>query len=118
MDRRGKANRKGAPGYCCAGPPSCHGSVIMGYLLRMSQEIREWIIGLREADPPAALALGHALAAVLREGSSVGQPLVVPLARAPVGDLREAPDDAYQDRLERMRSVRRLVAGSASLVAD
>lgn len=35
----------------------------MGYLLRMSGEIHDWLADLASSDPPAAMAAGQALAA-------------------------------------------------------
>jgi DNA-binding XRE family transcriptional regulator len=89
------------------------------YRLRMSGEIRDWLADLRGSDPPAAVAVGQALTALIDEGDRLGPPLVVSLAR-PMrpADLAEALDRSYQDRLGRLQIVRRLVADTATLARE
>lgn len=91
----------------------------MGYLLRMSDEIGDWLTDLRVSDPSAARLAGEALTALIGEGGSLGPPMVISLAgtaRSP--DLREALDLSYQHALERLRIVRRAVADAATLARD
>jgi hypothetical protein len=90
----------------------------VGYALRMSGEIHDWLADLHHSDPPSALLAGQALAALMSEGASLGPPLVVPVAAAWPEDLVAALDAAYQDRLERMRVMRRRAAEAAWLVRD
>ena len=54
----------------------------MGYLLRMSDEIHDWLIGLRGGAPAAARRVGQALTALMTEGA---------------GDAPEAAARAYDD---------------------
>src|SRR5579871_6355471 len=53
----------------------------------MSGEIHDWLAGLREGQPAAALQVGQALAALMSEGASLGPPLVVPVAETWPEDL-------------------------------
>jgi hypothetical protein len=86
----------------------------MGYVLRMSGEIRDWLAGLRDGEPRTAAAVIHALIALAREGPDLGPPAVVPLDEpVPATDPREALDCAYQERLERLQEVRRSEAERA-----
>lgn len=88
----------------------------MGCRLRMSEEIRGWLTDLRASDPPAARLVGAALTALLGEGAGLGPPMVVSLA-PPVaqGDLPEALDRLYQQRLDLLQTVRRGVSDAAML---
>jgi len=90
----------------------------VGYLLRMSDEIHDWLAGLHQNDPPAAMLAGQALAALMSEGASLGPPLVVPVAATWPEDLVAALDDSYQHRLDRLQVVRRRVAEAAWLAKD
>jgi phage shock protein A/DNA-binding XRE family transcriptional regulator len=95
------------------------GRSFVGYALRMSGEIHDWLTGLRGTGPPAAMLVGQALAALMSEGASLGPPLVASLAGSPPpAELAEALDRAYQDRLEQLTAVRRRVADAATLVKD
>lgn len=70
----------------------------MGYRLRMSGEIQDWLIDLAGSDPSSAMLVGQALAALLDEGAALGPPLVIPLKDRPRPEgLPEALDRAYQD---------------------
>ena len=83
----------------------------MGYVLRMSGEIRDWLAGLRDGEPRTAAAIVHALITLAREGPGLGPPAVVQVARPALHtDPREALDSAYQQRLERLRELRRAAA--------
>jgi phage shock protein A/DNA-binding XRE family transcriptional regulator len=91
----------------------------VAYLLRMSDEIRDWLADLGGSDPPAAMLVGQALTALIGEGDRLGPPLVVPLARATrLAELSEALDRSYQDRLDRLQLVRRHVADAATLARE
>jgi uncharacterized protein len=80
----------------------------MGYVLRMSGEIRDWLVGLRDSEPGIATAVTHALIALVDAGTELGPPAVVALEQPPPRtDPREALDYAYQERLERLQEVRR-----------
>ena len=88
----------------------------MAYRLRMSGEIRDWLADLSGSDPPAALLVGEALTALIGEDDRLGPPLVDSLARP--ADLPEALDRSYQDRLERLQLLRRLVGDAVTLARD
>ena len=90
----------------------------MSYLLRMSGEIHDWLVGPHHTDPPAAVLAGQALAALMSEGASLGPPLVVPVAAAWPEDLVAALDSSYEHRLERLQVLRRRAAEAAWLVKD
>ena len=90
----------------------------MGYRLRMSGEIHDWLADLNETDPVAALPVGQALAALVSEGASLGPPLVVPVTETWPEDLAAALDASYQYRLDRLQLVRKRAAGAAGLVKD
>ena len=44
----------------------------MGYRLQMSQEIHDWLAGLRDSDPPAML-VGQALTVLAAEVAPLGR---------------------------------------------
>ncbi len=91
----------------------------MGYRLQMSGEIHDWLAGLRDSDPPAALLVGEALTALAGEDGSLGPPLVVSLAdSARPGGLPAALDRAYQERLNSQQVLRRQVADVVTLQRD
>jgi len=90
----------------------------VGYRLRMSDEIHDWLAGLHQSDPPAAMLAGQALAALMSEGAALGPPLVVPVAATWPEDLVAALDDSYQHRLDRLQVLRRRVAEAAWLAKD
>lgn len=90
----------------------------MGYLLRMSDEIHDWLTDLHRTDPPAAMSAGQALAALMSEGASLGPPLVIPAAVTWPEDLMAALDSSYEHRLDRLTVVRKRVAEAAWLVRD
>src|SRR5580658_4281826 len=84
----------------------------------MSGEIHDWLADLHQSDPPSALLVGQALAALMSEGASLGPPLVVPVAATWPEDLVAALDDSYQHRLWRLQEVRRRAAEAAWLARD
>jgi hypothetical protein len=80
----------------------------MGYVLRMSDEMHDWLIDLGRGDQATARLVGEALTALLSEGERLGSPLAVPLAdssRSP--DLAETLDRSYQRGLELLQATRR-----------
>ncbi len=93
----------------------------MGYRLRMSGEIQDWLENLRTADPPRARLVAEALAALAAGGASLGSPLVRPADPADPGpadlglDPRARLDQAYQDELEQLTALRRRAADAATL---
>jgi len=90
----------------------------VSYLLRMSGEIHDWLAELHETDPPAALQVGQALAALMSEGATLGPPLVVPVPALWPEDLLAALDASYQHQLGQLQVVRKRVAEAAWLVKD
>ena len=89
----------------------------MGYELRMSAEIHDWLANLRSEDPPAAALVADALTALTTEGAALGPPLVVPVA-IEASDLSDALDQAYQDDLAAQQIMRRRTADAAALARD
>jgi hypothetical protein len=76
----------------------------------MSAEICEWLTGLAVGDPDTAMALGQALVALADAGPDLGPPVVVALDDpAPSADPAEL-DDSFQNRLDRLQTLRRAVA--------
>ena len=90
----------------------------MGYRLLMSGEIHDWLADLYRTDPPTAMAVGQALAALISEGASLGPPLVVPVAETWPEDLAGALDASYQHRLDRLQVLRKRAAEAAWLAKD
>jgi len=89
-----------------------------GYALRMSGEIHDWLADLRGSDESAALRVVQALARLMQDGASLGDPLVVSTADSWPWVLAEALDRSYQQRLERLTVLRRGEADAATLVKD
>ena len=89
-----------------------------GYALRMSDEIHDWLTGLRRSGPSAALRVANALIILMREGASLGDPVVVSAADSWPWALAEALDRSYQQSLERLTTLRRGEADAAMLVRD
>jgi hypothetical protein len=110
------ARRAVVTGHQAAGahiPPSD-----AGHVLRMSGEIHDWLADLRGSDPPAARRVGQALAALIREGASLGDPLVVSTADSWPWALAETLDRSYQESLERLTVLRRGEADAATVAKD
>jgi len=81
----------------------------------MSAEIRDWLAGLTASDPDAAMAVGPALVALADAGPDLGPPVVVALENPdPASDLDQL-DYSYQERLERLRSLRWALADISHL---
>jgi hypothetical protein len=86
----------------------------MGYRLRMSAEIYDWLAELRDSDPPAAVLTARALAALADGGDRLGPPLVITVdGRLVPRDLWSALDQRYDAWLESMTAMRREVADAA-----
>jgi len=93
----------------------------VGYLLRMSDEIRDWLDDLRDSEPVAARQVGAALTALISEGSSLAAPLVIALESppppSPVGEP-EKLDESRRGRLEQMQTGRGHHAEAAALIKN
>jgi len=89
-----------------------------GYALRMSGEIHDWLADLRGSDQPAALRVVRALATLMTEGASLGDPLVLSTADSWPWALSVALDRSYQERLGRLQALRRGEADAVTLVRD
>ena len=89
----------------------------MGYRLKMSAEIYDWLSELRASDPPTAILAAQALTALADGGVRLGPPLVTAVAavRPPPDELAPALDQHYQDQLESLTAMRRRVADAATL---
>ena len=91
----------------------------MGYRLKMSAEIYEWLAELRDSDPPTAMLAAQALTALADGGDRLGPPLVTAVApRLSPDELASALDQHYQDQLESLTLMRRRVAQTATLRKD
>ena len=66
----------------------------MGYLLRMSDEIRDWLDDLRDSEPVAARQVGASLTALISEGASLAAPLVIALESPPAPAPAGGPEAA------------------------
>jgi hypothetical protein len=89
-----------------------------GYLLAMSGEIRDWLAGLRSRDSAAAAQVGNALATLMEEGASLGEPMVASTADSWPWALLEALDQSYAERLEQLTLLRRGEADATTLIGD
>jgi hypothetical protein len=89
-----------------------------GFSLRMSGEIHDWLADLRGSDPSLALRVVRALATLMTEGASLGDPLVVSTADSWPWALGVALDRSYQQSLGRLQALRRGEADAATLVRD
>jgi hypothetical protein len=88
------------------------------YVVRMSGEIHDWLAGLRDSDPRAARRVAQTLAALMEEGTGLGDPLVVSTAGAWPEALAEALNRTDPEGLERRTAARRAAAAAATLVQD
>ena len=89
-----------------------------GYALRMSGEIHNWLADLHRGDPRSAARVRRALAALMKEGAGLGDPLVASTAESWPWALAEALDRSYQERLDRLLVVRRGEADAMTLSRD
>jgi hypothetical protein len=90
----------------------------VGYALRMSDEIHDWLADLRNSDQSAALRVMKALVRLMREGASLADPLVISTTDSWAWALAEALDRSYHERLERLQGMRQREADAAALVKD
>jgi phage shock protein A len=90
----------------------------VSYLLRMSGEIHDWLTDLRGSDPPAAILVRQALAALMSEGASLGSQLVAAVDPPRPEELVEVLDSSYQERTERLQAARWRAYEAAVLVKD
>jgi hypothetical protein len=86
----------------------------VGYLLRMSDEIRDWLDDLRDSEPVAARQVGAALTALISEGASLAAPLVIALESPPAPSPAGGPEAAALIR-DIERQVAELEARQAQL---
>jgi phage shock protein A len=84
----------------------------------MSGEIHDWLVSLRDSNPRAARRVAQTLAALMEEGTGLGDPLVVSTAGAWPEALAEALSCSYPERLERLTAARRAAAAAATLAQD
>ena len=91
----------------------------MGYRLQMSAEIYDWLAGLRDRDPPAAVLVVQALATLAGEGDHLGLPLVALVDGRPGPDeLPSALEWRYHAWLKSLTGLRCQVAEAATLRKD
>src|SRR5581483_5843113 len=91
----------------------------MGYRLRISAEICDWLAELRDSDPAAAALTTQALAALAAGGDRIGPPLVT-AADSPLqpDELPSAMDWRHQAWLESLTGIRLQAARAATLRKD
>src|SRR5215472_6761142 len=89
-----------------------------GYALRMSGEIHDWLADLRGSDQSAALRVVRALATLMTEGASLGDPVVISTADSWPWALGMALERSYQKTLGRLQALRRGEADAVTLVRD
>jgi phage shock protein A len=84
----------------------------MGYRLRMTAEIAEWLGDLRESDPVTGAEVGAALLALMDAADAESLSFVTGTREASE-DPRERLDRAYQRMLEGLQHIRRDIAQQA-----
>ena len=89
-----------------------------GLALAMSAEIHDWLADLRGSDPQAAMRTVQALVMLMEKGATLGDPLVVSTADSWPWALIQALDRSYEERLERLTTMRRSEADAALLIED
>jgi len=89
-----------------------------GYALAMSSEIREWLTGLRDSEPTAALVVRQAVAALMNEGAHLGEPVVVFAMGSWGPALAEGLERSYREQAERLAVVRGGEADAIALAQD
>jgi hypothetical protein len=82
-----------------------------GYALRMSDEIHDWLTGLRDTDALVANHVVYGLAALMRQGADLESPLVASTEDAWPSALAQELDRRYAEMLEGMARSRREMAG-------
>jgi hypothetical protein len=86
----------------------------MGYQLRMTAEIAEWLGDLRKSDPTAATELGAALLALMDAAAAAATSFVTGTDNQAAGDPRERLDHADQRLLGGLQLMRRKAADAAT----
>ena len=89
-----------------------------GYALQMSGEIHDWLADLHRSDPPSAARVRRALAALMKEGAGLADPLVASTAESWPWALSEALDQSYQQNLGRLQALRKGEADAVALSRD
>ena len=89
-----------------------------GYALRMSGEIHDWLVGLRDSDPRAGRRVAQTLAALMEEGRGLGDPLVISTAGAWPEALAEDLNRFHPEWLERLAAARRAAVAAVTLIQD
>jgi hypothetical protein len=89
-----------------------------GYVLRMSDEMHDWLVSLRDDNPGVARYVAQAVVALMRMGAGLGDPLVVSTAGIWPEALIDGQSRSYQEELERLRDLRRTWADAHDLVKD
>ena len=90
----------------------------MGYLLQMSDEIHDWLADLHRSDPPTAMSVAQALAALMSDGASLGPPLVIPAADFSSPENLKGRSTPPIRTCWSMNAMRRHVAEAATLRRD
>jgi hypothetical protein len=91
----------------------------MGYRLRMSAEIYDWLADLRDSDPPAAVLVVQALATLADTGGFLGLPLVALVGgQLRPDELPSALDWRYHAWLQSLTRLRLQVAEAATRRKD
>jgi hypothetical protein len=85
-----------------------------GYALAMSDEVHDWLAGLRDGDPLIAGYVTQALTALMKQGASLAAPVVVSTEHAWPSALAGELDRRYTEELEKMQQARREVADPAA----
>jgi hypothetical protein len=85
----------------------------MGYTLRMTAEIAEWLGDLRESDPVTATEVAAALVAVMAADDAESLWLVTRTDDPATADPRDRLDHTYQRMLEALQLLRRQNAQAA-----
>ena len=89
-----------------------------GYALTMSSEVREWLTGLGDSEPAAALVVRLAIAALMNEGARLGEPVVVSAPGSWGPALVEGLERSYREQAERLAVVRGGQADAIVLARD
>ena len=79
-------------------------------MLAMSDEIHQWLADLRDTDQLIADHVTYALAALMRQGAGLADPLVVSTQDAWPSALAGGLDQRYSEMLEKMQDARRAAA--------
>jgi hypothetical protein len=78
----------------------------------MSDEVHDWLTDMRDSDPLIAGYIVQALAALMKQGAGLADPLVASTEDAWPSALADELDRRYAQMLENLQPVRRLAAES------